>query len=369
MVQDYCAWKGLRSRRLPRQGFFNFHGLLCNSCKRPVATVFSKPNQLYGSRRSRQPTREVRFQHSPLCYIRHDLDYVVCEPRVDCPPVLADVNSSFSRYLLVKGAHYDTVDSTMSSTGPQQSPGAAVTSPPSPMDRVPLVELDPQHRTTVNTKPVEIPDPHFQVQALLDARRRDRTDTEPDEVDSQVFQYIEPESTKGKGKGKERGHGDAMGVDDDDYQYYASRQPASSKSLALPTRPKDDWKHDAEAVRAHVESLFLPPMESTPSASLAIQREMKAMLKEQHEAPSLRDLGWYMPEEFIGDNLYQWIVEMHSLDETLPIAKDMKKQCVFYLYLSFPLTEHVLPIVMSNPSYLRLDFPRRFRTHLRFSEL
>ena len=249
------------------------------------------------------------------------------------PPAFADLQSFFSRYLLVKGVPIDSNDSTGPSTGAQQSPGSASMSPPGLMDRVPLVQLDPQHRTAVNAKPVEIPDPHFQVQALLDARRGDRTDTEPDEVDSQVFQYIAPESTKGKEK--DRGRSDAMNIDDDDYHYPSSQQPASSKSQGMPTRPKDDWRHDAESFRGHVESLLLPPMDSTPTASMAIQREMKAMLKEQREAPSLKDLGWYMPEDFIGDNLYQWIVEMHSLDETLPIAMDMKKQCVFYLYILF----------------------------------
>lgn len=48
------------------------------------------------------------------------------------------------------------------------------------------------------------------------------------------------------------------------------------------------------------------------------------MMKEQEMAKSLKELGWYMPEEFIRDNLYQWIVELHSFDPDLPIAKDMK---------------------------------------------
>jgi ubiquitin-conjugating enzyme E2 Q len=31
-----------------------------------------------------------------------------------------------------------------------------------------------------------------------------------------------------------------------------------------------------------------------------------------------------MPPDLIGDNLYQWIVEMHSFDPALPLAKDLK---------------------------------------------
>ncbi len=54
---------------------------------------------------------------------------------------------------------------------------------------------------------------------------------------------------------------------------------------------------------------------------MAVQRELRSMLKEQEAANSLRELGWYMPPEFIGDNLFQWIVEMHSFDPSLPIRE------------------------------------------------
>ena len=46
-------------------------------------------------------------------------------------------------------------------------------------------------------------------------------------------------------------------------------------------------------------------------------------------------LGWYMPQDFNEDNLYQWVVEMHSFDPELPLAKDMKGKYVL------PLTFHV----------------------------
>lgn len=68
------------------------------------------------------------------------------------------------------------------------------------------------------------------------------------------------------------------------------------------------------------------PVESTPGAAMAIQRELKAMLREQDKAKHLDELGWYLPQALIGDNLFQWIVKLHSFDPALPVAQDMKKQ-------------------------------------------
>ena len=47
------------------------------------------------------------------------------------------------------------------------------------------------------------------------------------------------------------------------------------------------------------------------------------MLREQEHARALNELGWYLPLDFVGDNLFQWIVELHSFDPDLPVAKDM----------------------------------------------
>lgn len=91
-------------------------------------------------------------------------------------------------------------------------------------------------------------------------------------------------------------------------------------------KPLDDWKHDAEYVQRALETFTPPPFESSGSATIALQKELMLTLKEQKNAKSLKDLGWYVPTELLGDNLYQWIVEMHSFDPDLPIAKDMEKK-------------------------------------------
>jgi len=77
-------------------------------------------------------------------------------------------------------------------------------------------------------------------------------------------------------------------------------------------------------------------------------------LREQDHAKSLSELGWYMPPEFIGDNLFQWIVELHSFEKDLPIAKDLKARKINSLVfeIRFP------PTYPHSPPFFRIIKPR-----------
>ncbi|KAF7934519.1 hypothetical protein EAE99_002970 [Botrytis elliptica] len=66
-----------------------------------------------------------------------------------------------------------------------------------------------------------------------------------------------------------------------------------------------------------------PPAYATPSATMRLNRELKAILKVQNSTP-LHELGWYIDENLV-DNIYQWIIELHSFEPTLPLAKDLKE--------------------------------------------
>ena len=43
----------------------------------------------------------------------------------------------------------------------------------------------------------------------------------------------------------------------------------------------------------------------------------------QNQTP-LHELGWYIDADSVS-NVYQWIVELHSFESSLPLAQDMKK--------------------------------------------
>ena len=158
---------------------------------------------------------------------------------------------------------------------------------------IPYVRLDPVNLLTMAHKPVKVPEPSYRINQLLAQRTNEYLEVEYDTDDMIILKH---------------GENSAVGL---------SRAPTQG------TMDGDDWVHDPVWVSACVEQMLPPPLASSTQASLALQREMKAMLKEQDQARSLQELGWYMPQEFIGDNLYQWVVELHSFDKSIPIAKDM----------------------------------------------
>lgn len=167
--------------------------------------------------------------------------------------------------------------------------------------------LDPLHPLTLATisgsKSIQIPQPSYQLEKLLAARQMEYFEEDHDEDDAAVFE----------------GEPQPDGEDNVD-----------AAALVLPARgERGDWEHDAEWVNEIIAHLMPPPVESTPSATIAVQRELRAILKEQEAAKSLGDLGWYMPPGLVGDNLFQWIVELHSFDPELPIAKDMVARCAY----------------------------------------
>ncbi|KAK3304218.1 uncharacterized protein B0T15DRAFT_233100 [Chaetomium strumarium] len=65
-----------------------------------------------------------------------------------------------------------------------------------------------------------------------------------------------------------------------------------------------------------------PPSFATYAATKALSSELKRLQAVQANTP-LHELGWYMDFDEV-TNLFQWIVQLHTFDESLPLAKDMK---------------------------------------------
>ncbi|KZT05739.1 uncharacterized protein LAESUDRAFT_726677 [Laetiporus sulphureus 93-53] len=225
--------------------------------------------------------------------------------------VVKDTEWIMCRYLLVKSAsNTEEVPEDNTETEVEQ-------------EVIPFVPLDPRHPITMSTASIRIPDPSYKLVKLLEVRQQEQSDAMDlfDEDDMRVF----------------------------DYQAVAP-DPAVCEE---PTNA-DDWVHDAAWVNATVEHLLPPPSEATPQATMALQKELKSMLREQEKAKSLRELGWYMPPDLIGDNLFQWIVELHSFEKELPIAKDMEAQGInsIVFEIRFP------PSYPHAPPFFRILKPR-----------
>lgn len=239
------------------------------------------------------------------------------------------LNGSRSRYLLVKSLDPPLEDPNKADSGSVD---------------VPMVPLDPAHPVTLSgakSSHIKIPQPSHQLEMLLAARRAEYFEEDHDEEDLAVFQYKPNAGENGASRSRkeeaelsddEDEDEDGMDIDyydDDDQPPPPKTSGAKGKGKAVQhLRNANDWQHDAEWVDSAVALLMPPPVEANPSATMAVQRELRSMLSEQDKALNskggLSELGWYMPPDLIGDNLFQWIVEMHSFDQDLPIAQDLK---------------------------------------------
>ncbi|KAJ7626463.1 hypothetical protein B0H17DRAFT_1024399 [Mycena rosella] len=280
--------------------------------------------------------------------------------------VIKDTEWIMCRYLLVKGLEV-----------PAQDPTAAKKKKKA---AIPFVKLDPAQTITLQNKQLQVPQPGYQIDELVHLREAELVDEDHDATDAYIFEHTDrkapadpevivvtdddepmppPPPPKGKGKGKGKGSSFVSAVSSALKGKGSSGGSGSGSSSVAPKGPpKDDWKHDDVYVRRTLELLMPPPLESSPSATMAVQRELKAMLKEQDKAMvsagGLKELGWYMPPETVGDNLFQWIVEMHSFEAELPIAQDLKREGVNSLIfeIRFPPT---YPI---GPPFFRIITPR-----------
>lgn len=123
-----------------------------------------------------------------------------------------------------------------------------------------------------------------------------------------------------------------------------------------PEGPKTDF---VPGSLDHTTLVQLPtPTYANMGATRRLQSDFRELLKVQETTPS-HELGWYVdPAKF--DNVYQWIVELHSFEmfnegkKVLPLVTDMKKNKVtsIVLELRFPGSYPM------GPPFVRVIRPR-----------
>lgn len=184
---------------------------------------------------------------------------------------------------------------------------------------MPTVKLDPQNGFIMTSKPVGIPLRASHLEQLIVQNRKEHKDAPYDEDDQEVFNYQD-----------------------------------ASEAEALPIHPADDWKHDPKWVEQTDYYLTTAPTQASPMSTMHLQKELKYMVEEQRKTRSLKELGYYLNPETMGDNLFQWIVELHSFDPQLPLAKDLAKHNIPSLLfeIRFP------PNFPHSPPFFRLIKPR-----------
>lgn len=135
-------------------------------------------------------------------------------------------------------------------------------------------------------------------------------------------------------------------------------QSNKGKGKALPKLPSsakpDASKTDFVPGSLNHKALPLlePPSYATSMATKALQRELTATLKVQDTHPA-HELGWYIDRELI-NNVYQWIVELHSFESHLPLAEDMKAKGIKSVVMEIRFGKNY-PM---SPPFVRVIRPR-----------
>lgn len=134
-------------------------------------------------------------------------------------------------------------------------------------------------------------------------------------------------------------------------------KPGRGKALpALPSKCKAPDKSQTDFKPGTLDHKSLPVLEppsyATSTATRALQRELTATLKVQDTHPA-HELGWYIDRELIS-NVYQWIIELHSFEPHLPLAKDMNSKNLKSVVLEVRFGKDY-PI---SPPFVRVIRPR-----------
>ncbi|EGO23264.1 hypothetical protein SERLADRAFT_472173 [Serpula lacrymans var. lacrymans S7.9] len=180
------------------------------------------------------------------------------------------------------------------------------------------MQMDPRRSVHMSGKTIAIPQPSYRLGKMLDACQKAHIEEEYDTEDLAIL------------------------------------NGAADKESTPEKTEEVDWVHDSEWVQTSMMHLMPPPSESSLSSTMALQKELQAMLKEQEKATRLSELGWYMSPELNGGNLFQWIVELHSFDPDLPVAKDMKAKGLNSLVFEI----RFLPTFPISPPFFRIVLPR-----------
>ncbi|KAI0832972.1 hypothetical protein F5Y06DRAFT_186489 [Hypoxylon sp. FL0890] len=141
---------------------------------------------------------------------------------------------------------------------------------------------------------------------------------------------------------------DSSGEDEEDINFLF---PNSGISHKIPT-----FETDFRPGTLDLSTLprLAPPSYATGTSEKALAQEIKKLEQIQSSTP-LHRLGWYMDFERI-TNMFQWIVELHSFEPTLPLAQDMKAAGLTSIVLEirflsgFPMTPPFVRVV--RPRFL-----------------
>ncbi|KAF7341925.1 UBIQUITIN-CONJUGAT-2 domain-containing protein [Mycena sanguinolenta] len=293
-AKKYPSWYVLHAYRVVafrgRFGPKNWHSIV----RRVVANGHTFGDYMYIAKKD---VDESLYRQRPCLLAQEQAwPYELSRPRgiVDLPQKFVSSNPHF----VVKDTEWIMWYSTLIKG---IEPAATDASAKTKKNAIPLVKLDPAQAITLMSKTLRVPQPGYEIGELEESdetdtfvfeERKPAAATAPEVIDVSDDEPMLPPPLA-KGTGKNKGSSFVAAVSSS----LKGKGSTSGSSSAPKGPPKDDWKHDAEYVRRTVELFMPPPLDSSPSATMAVQRELKTMIKEQGKATTsasgLEELGCY----------------------------------------------------------------------------
>jgi ubiquitin-conjugating enzyme E2 Q len=135
-----------------------------------------------------------------------------------------------------------------------------------------------------------------------------------------------------------------------------SKSTPATSAPAAPAAPAPSSATMTDFVPGHLDHSRLPalapPQNASPMATQQLMKRFNSCKKTQESTP-LHELGWFIDPEQL-NNMFQWIVELHSFPEELPLAKQMKHKGITSIILELRFTDG-FPFA---PPFVRVIEPR-----------
>ncbi|WYZ36586.1 hypothetical protein EsH8_II_000092 [Colletotrichum jinshuiense] len=157
---------------------------------------------------------------------------------------------------------------------------------------------------------------------ILDSQAENNLDDDPDDFDL-ILDLQESESDDGEDTKTE-----VLDFDPEKMDF----APGTMDVASLPQLPPPAWASD--------------------NGRKVLGKELSKLQKLQSNTP-LHQLGWYIDFENMS-NMFQWIVEMHSFEKSLPLAQDMERNGVSSIVLEIRFGRQ-FPL---SPPFVRVIRPR-----------
>ena len=244
-----------------------------------------------------------------------------------------------TRYLFVKTEANCQTKTSAPSLVFEQDKARAVIGPGGVAVSIPITAVSKSRRPVVETK--KLPNSNKKAKTIGVTNQKSAEDAE-DDLDSVVSDLSDREY---------------LNSDMEDYKTPTTVVEEINNTNSLRAkRPRDPDVILTDFVPGSLDvssiKILKEPAFATTQATKHLSKTLLELVKVQ-KSSKLHELGWWIDADKV-DNMYQWIIELHSFDKALPLSADMKKAGITSIVLEMRFTGN-FPF---SPPFVRVVRPR-----------